>query len=738
MLVDPISPAMVRGQLERILSSKEFRSSAYLRRFLRHAVELTLEGEAVRLKESILGVELFGRPATFDPRVDPIVRVQAVKLRSRLQRYYAAEGSADPILIDFPKGGYVPVFRRREAETSPVTSMPQVLVHRRARLWVALLIGGLGVGLLMWRQIVRSAMDSEWRFTRLAFTTGATSAFPAISRQGNLVAFASDRGQTRQLDIFVQVLGVDEPVPLTSHPAKDRQPDFSPEGGRIVFQSDREEGGIYVVSLLSRRERKVAARGYWPRFSPDGTRIAFQGGDGKLYVVPAFGGEPRTVATDVDYARDPIWTPDGRHLLVLTGDEARGFDWRVLPAAGGRSASTGAARVFRRFGLGTRNYPPIPGDWVGNALVFSAGKRGTTTSNIWWLRLPPETLRVAGEPVQITSGPGPDTFPRAVQTPDGGIRIAFTRENLTTHLWWLAPTAEEPNNPTGGERLTDDPELVMSSLNAVAQLSADGAKLAYCSGRFGNPDVFWRDLTTGREAAVARNPWPEQSPVISPDGTSVAYVAEEVGGQVLYLWTEGGGPTKRLCADCGRPLIWTPDGGSLLLASGNPARLSILKVANLEVRDPLPGRRYRLVEASLSHDGGWIALRTEEPVEPGCPSAFLTSFPSGLSRPCPEWVPLPEMDRVSRLSWSPDGGTLFAIATRDGFACLWSQALDPLTKRPIGGLTAVRHFHHHQRRLFSEGGIAVRANRVAAWLGESSSGVWMAESDPESGRAISR
>jgi tetratricopeptide (TPR) repeat protein len=107
-------PEDVREQLRRILTSKSFRQVGRLNRFLEFVVEETLAGRGDRLKEFPIGVEAFGKESSFDPRMDPLVRVQARRLRSRLVRYYREEGQNDEIIIELPKGGYEPVFQQRE------------------------------------------------------------------------------------------------------------------------------------------------------------------------------------------------------------------------------------------------------------------------------------------------------------------------------------------------------------------------------------------------------------------------------------------------------------------------------------------------------------------------------------------------------------------------------------------------------------------------------------------------
>jgi serine/threonine-protein kinase len=105
-------------QLERILGSATFRQVDRLKRFLSFIVTEAAEGRADQLKEYVIGVHVFGKESSFDPRADPIVRVQARRLRTRLVRYYREEGGADPIVIELPKGGYAPVFRTRDPATS--------------------------------------------------------------------------------------------------------------------------------------------------------------------------------------------------------------------------------------------------------------------------------------------------------------------------------------------------------------------------------------------------------------------------------------------------------------------------------------------------------------------------------------------------------------------------------------------------------------------------------------------
>jgi serine/threonine-protein kinase len=125
-----VSDKATRQQLERILASKTFSQVERLKRFVSFIVREAISGRGAELKEYVIGVEVFGKEPSFDPRTDPIVRVQARRLRSRLVRYYREEGQTDELIIDLPKGGYTPVFRRREGATQPRPSLTTTLAGR--------------------------------------------------------------------------------------------------------------------------------------------------------------------------------------------------------------------------------------------------------------------------------------------------------------------------------------------------------------------------------------------------------------------------------------------------------------------------------------------------------------------------------------------------------------------------------------------------------------------------------
>jgi TolB-like protein len=115
----------VRAELQRILTSRAFVNSHRIRRFLQFVVEECLTGQRHRLKEYLIGLNVFVRRDAFDPRVDSIVRVEARRLRSKLEGYYQTEGRDNQMRIVLHKGSYVPVFEDRSGRASVPGSRPQ-------------------------------------------------------------------------------------------------------------------------------------------------------------------------------------------------------------------------------------------------------------------------------------------------------------------------------------------------------------------------------------------------------------------------------------------------------------------------------------------------------------------------------------------------------------------------------------------------------------------------------------
>jgi len=118
------APEAIRDQLERILASDEFRASDKQRAFLSFVVDETLADRSSQLKGYTIAVSVYGRPEGFDPQVDPIVRVEAGRLRRALDHYYLTAGKNDPVGIKIPKGRYVPTFHTARIQPSGTKTHP--------------------------------------------------------------------------------------------------------------------------------------------------------------------------------------------------------------------------------------------------------------------------------------------------------------------------------------------------------------------------------------------------------------------------------------------------------------------------------------------------------------------------------------------------------------------------------------------------------------------------------------
>ena len=188
-----VSAEHVRAALDRLLGSEEFQPSPRLCDFLRFVVEATLAGRAEEIKGYTIAVEALGRPPSFDPQSDPIVRVEATRLRRALERYYSAAGAQETLEILIPKGSYVPQFRalRRAAEeTSADLPAPLALPPpppaagrvSRWRKWPVLLAGAAALIALWLSGPVK--LDRGQNSLTLSLRGPATTAEDLADRMG--------------------------------------------------------------------------------------------------------------------------------------------------------------------------------------------------------------------------------------------------------------------------------------------------------------------------------------------------------------------------------------------------------------------------------------------------------------------------------------------------------------------------------------------------------------------------
>src|SRR4029077_7713124 len=112
-------PEAQQAQIQRIVQSKAFRTSAVHRNLLTYLAEKSLAGTADSLKEYTVGLDVFAKPSSYDPRQESVVRMHMARLRQKLTEYYRTEGIEDPIVVDVPKGGFTMTFEARQAPSPP-------------------------------------------------------------------------------------------------------------------------------------------------------------------------------------------------------------------------------------------------------------------------------------------------------------------------------------------------------------------------------------------------------------------------------------------------------------------------------------------------------------------------------------------------------------------------------------------------------------------------------------------
>src|SRR5262245_27711164 len=229
----------VENQLARILAGGAFAGGERPARLLRFLIEESLKGRAAQLKESVLAVAVLGRAPGFDPKIDPIARVEVSRLRTRMELYYGSEGKDDDVQITLPKGTYSPVFEYRERPTEPLPRKRPVPILLRALGASALVV--LLLATIYWLRpgpagIVRMKLA-------MAAPEGTTLHSIAISPDGATMAIAAykegvSRLYIRQLDSFAAT-----PLPGTESAS---YPFWSPDGRAIGFFA---KGKLQVIDL---------------------------------------------------------------------------------------------------------------------------------------------------------------------------------------------------------------------------------------------------------------------------------------------------------------------------------------------------------------------------------------------------------------------------------------------------------------------------------------------------------
>jgi Tol biopolymer transport system component len=500
--------------------------------------------------------------------------------------------------------------------------------RRSSRRWltVAVITAGALVSVsafVAWRVLSRPAthLPVGGRL-RLLFSSPSWAFDPALSPDGKLIAWvAQDRGR---VDLFVAQVAGGARLRLTNDDAREAAPDFSPDGDRIAFgrfSPGGEQPEVCVISALGGEAVPVAHDATRPRWSPDGSRLAFvrlRSGEPNSVAAVAADGSDQTeiLAGDPLYwaLRGLAWAPDGRSLAVARSTGGQATELWLVPIGGGaaRRGWDDPSGVYS-------TSPEFTAD--GRGIVHMSNRSGS--GNVWFRPLS------GGEPVQLTSGPGPNEQPSLART--GALAFVSVRERLS---------------------------------------------------------LFLHDLATGSRSEIATHSSPMWAPVLSPDGTEVAYSRAEEDGS-WHIWTvpAAGGEPRRVTASALPELYprYTRDGRWITFFIWSPGPDRVWRVARgggpPEALTPQRDEDDQYGE--ISPDGRWLAFaRTEvgktriciQPVAGG-PARRLTTEPSTVPRWSPDgtWIAFARdrSDTGGTFVIRPDGSGERRLSTTGGWPTWW-------------------------------------------------------------------
>ena len=595
---------------------------------------------------------------------------------------------------------------------------------RRARMAVAMTLAAVALaagGGWLWWFLHRAQGPRMLALERLTFDSGLTTD-PAVSPDGKLIAYASDRAGEGNLDIWVQYRG-GEPVRITHNPADEFQPSFSPDGTQIVYRSAQDGGGIYVVSSLGGGDPRLLASGAAerPRFSPDGSEILFANRGPTVQLaytlnVTVPGAPPKQLAPEFIAVLMPVWSPDGQYIMFFgarpQGDTIKAGLW-VIPRNGGPVEPVGLDP-----GLGLlQNRQAALDAWLPGDRILAEIELGGRV-HLWEARLRrrPWSLDRAE---QITSGTGSTSNPSVAR--DGTLVISNDETDLD--LWSLPFDARQAKITGEPQRLTQD-----AAREAYPSISTDGTKLAYSAEQAGRSHIWVMDLPSGKRRMLTDSPDLDRRPAMSMDGTRIAYMSLGAAfGLSCYVISTSGGPARKL--DSAQSVIWdwSSDGRAVLVSSGaKPLRIAMVDVT-AQTMVPFLSRPHDVYQSHISHSGRWAIAQ-----EPGGVGVLLAPVVDGKPPAEDLWQPL-GLKGADLIRWAPDDNAIFFVSNRDSFRCIWGQRLDPRTKKASGEPFPVAHFHQARRSLrvvdSGEIGLAVARDRIVIAETERTGNVWIARLD---------
>jgi Tol biopolymer transport system component len=631
----PVIPsATVTEELEKVLNSAAFKASGRSARLLRFLVEETLSGRADRLKDYTLGAEALGRGESFDPRTDPIARVEASRLRSRLELYYATEGAADPVVIALPKGGYVPTFEPKSVTENGTSAAEQQGSSRRTFLMLGIALAGFLLGVVASSLMNGSSppVNPVAEMRLMAETPPTTDPLSlALSPDAKTLAFVAASGGKAKL--WIRPLDSTTAQPLTGTDGASF-PFWSPDNRALAFFADGLlkrvdiEGGL--VRPLSRAV--VPGGGAW---STDGTILFPLVPNSPLYRVSENGGEPVVLTRFLPRQnghRAPRFLPDYQHFVYYAASpnpEVRGI------YVGDLRDGEFAKRVIAE--------ADSPAVYVNGNLLFLRQK------TLFAQRFDPERLEATGqahaiaESIAIASASGI----AALSASDTGVIAFRTGASGKRQLVWFDRSGKE-----------------LKRLGAPADLGPGYVSISPDDRQFvtqqtvdGNTDVYLLSTQEGGGSVkLTSSDETEIAPIWSSGGDRVAYASLDGNGFNLFQVDLAGSPREPVWASdqSKQPTDWVAD--TLLFRSLDPQMdWDIWALPMTGARTPVPVVRTRFEErdARFSPDMKWVAYQSNEL---GRFEIYLQPYPGPG-----------EKVRVSTnggasVHWGSDGKELFYLA----------------------------------------------------------------------------
>lgn len=541
---------------------------------------------------------------------------------------------------------------------------------------------------------------------------------PAVSPDGKSLAFSGSKEGEGPMDIWVRPLAGGAARQVTNEVSGAQDPAFSPDGRTIVYRSDSGGGQLLTVPAAGGRPRFVAAKGRRPRYSPDGKRIAYwigpegsndlgRAGAAKVFVVSVDGGAPRPVGGDLPSAYAPVWSPDGRAVLVMAPRRLPEFP---QPAVWLARLDGGPSRMVHDLaGVAPDGGEPLEWRASGTVSILGAARDGWP---IVEMTVSPVSWTVEREPVALSVLPKQSSRPARV-----GDRLILGNTVLRTSLRTLHLGRD--GRATGPARM----ELNCPGTFCMPWLADEGRNLAYAAYQ-----TRWtlRTKALAEEEEKRLDTAADPSPWIAMDGAGRHLYVHAGDGRsssgTIFRQPIRGGRREAVCARCAFPWDVSPDERFLLAKS--EGKLSAIGLARLPAEKEIPylvHPEWNLYRARFSPDGRWI-LFYARPV-PDAAMVMAARFHPDKP-PAPEtWVALTTADSFNGPAvWGPRGDRIYYASDRDGYRCIWTQAIDPGSKQPAGQPVSVAHFHNAARSLKNVPiglfGLSVSGDTLAYELGD--------------------